>query len=396
MPDQFQVGIIGGGLAGLCAALHLNKLGISCIVWEKGEYPRHKVCGEYVSNETLHYLSYLGYDPFKDGAVNIDEFEISHWNGNTTHAKLDQGAFGLSRYVFDHALYQLAIKNNITVHLQENVTGFSKTEEHYEIKTSTNQTYQVQILLSAHGKKSNIDRIMDREFFQKDNDYLGVKYHFKYPIPSNLVALHNFETGYCGVSMVENEITNVCYLTSKSSLKKYGSIEELESHLLWTNPFLKDIFTNGEKLFDEPKTISDFSFKPKKPVEDGILMLGDAAGLITPLCGNGMAMAIHAAFIASTLLEAYFNKKISAEELRHKYAEEWKNNFQSRLDVGYNVQKLFGKKSISSVALKSLQVAPFVLPAIIKKTHGKDFFTKGLPGKDFFTKGLPGKDFFKQ
>lgn len=374
MSNQFQVGIIGGGLAGLCTALHLNKLGISCIVWEKGEYPRHKVCGEYVSSETLPYLNWLGYNPFADGAVSINELKVSHWNGNTVESKLEQGAFGLSRFVFDNALYQLAKKNNIHVQLNENVTGFSKNENSFEVTTSSNKTYLVDRLISCHGKKSNIDRIMDREFFQKDADFIGVKYHFNYKIPSTLVALHNFETGYCGVSMIENEIVNVCYLSTKSSLKKYGTIPELEKNFLWKNPFLKDIFTEGEKLFDEPKVISDFSFKPKAPVEGGVLMVGDSAGLITPLCGNGMAMAIHAAYIVSNILSEYFSKKINEEELEKMYAAEWKTHFQSRLDMGYRVQKIFGKKQISSIAIKSLQVAPFVLPAIIKKTHGKAFF----------------------
>lgn len=374
MSTNYQVGIIGGGLAGLCAALHLNKLGISCIVWEKGEYPRHKVCGEYVSNETINYLRFLGYDPFQDGAVAINEFNLTHWDGNVTSAKLDQGAFGISRYVFDNALYHLAIKNNVTVLLNENVTDFKKSDKGFEILSSNKKKFKVEILLSAHGKKSNVDRIMHRDFLKKDTDYIGVKYHFKYKIPSNLVSLNNFETGYCGVSMVENEITNVCYLSTKSALKKYKTIDELEKNLVWKNPFLKDIFTKGKKLFEEPKTISDFSFKPKNPVENHVLMLGDAAGLITPLCGNGMAMAIHSAFIASTVVQEYFENKITRSELEAKYKKEWKHQFQSRINAGYKIQKVFGKKNISTIALKSLQVAPFMLPAIIKRTHGKDFF----------------------
>lgn len=374
MQQNFQVGIIGGGLAGLCTALHLQKLGISSVVWEKGNYPRHKVCGEYVSNETLHYLSYLGYNPFNDGAVEITDFKVSHWNGDITSSKLDQGAFGLSRYVFDHALYQLATSRGISVHLNERVNSFEKSQKGYTVTTSENKVYEVEVLISAHGKKSNIDRVLEREFFQKESDYLGVKYHFKYEIPQHEVALHNFETGYCGVSMVENGITNVCYLTSKSSLKKFGDIQTMEENLLYKNQHLRDIFTRGEKLFEEPKTISDFSFKPKHPVEHGVIMIGDAAGLITPLCGNGMAIAIHGAYIISLLMEKYFNRNISLEELYNQYADAWKSNFKSRLDFGWTVQQLFGKKNVSSIALKSLQVAPFVLPAIIKRTHGKDFF----------------------
>ena len=174
--------------------------------------------------------------------------------------------------------------------------------------------------------------------------------------------------------MIENEKVNVCYLSTKSALKKYGSIEELEENLVKKNPFLNDIFTHGEKLFDEPKTISDFSFKPKPPVEDGVLMVGDAAGLITPLCGNGMAMAIHAAYIVSNCVDAYFKKELTKVQLEKKYTYEWKHAFHSRLKVGYQMQKIMGKEKISTLAMKSLQVAPFLLPTIVKKTSGKDFY----------------------
>lgn len=374
MTNKYQVGIIGGGLAGFCAAIHLSKLGYSVVLWEKGEYPRHKVCGEYVSNETLTYLKYLGFDPFELGAVKIDHLTVSHWNGKSTDTKLEQGAFGISRYAFEYNLYQIALKNGVSAQLKENVTSYQKTEGGYQVKTSKADTTEVEILLSAHGKKSNMDRIMERPFFQKDADYIGVKYHFNYPIKSNQVALHNFETGYCGVSMVENQRINICYLSTKTALKKYGNIEELEKNLVRKNPFLNDVFTNGEKLFTEPKTISDFSFKPKSPVENGILMLGDAAGLITPLCGNGMAMAIHAAYIASNSVNEYFHKKINRVQLEEKYASEWKKTFHSRIKFGYRMQKIMGKPKISAITMQTLQIAPFLLHALVKQSHGKDFF----------------------
>jgi flavin-dependent dehydrogenase len=105
-------------------------------------------------------------------------------------------------------------------------------------------------------------------------------------------------------------------------------------------------------------------------------MIGDSAGLITPLCGNGMAMAIHAAYLLSNLLGKYFAGQMSRLELEQNYQVAWKAHFQARLKFGYNVQKIFGKQKISSIALKSLQVAPFMLPALVKRTHGSDFFNE--------------------
>ena len=74
--SSHQVIIIGGGLAGLVNAIHLGKKGINVLLIEKNEYPKHKVCGEYISKEVLPYLSYLGIDPFDHGAVDIPSMKF--------------------------------------------------------------------------------------------------------------------------------------------------------------------------------------------------------------------------------------------------------------------------------------------------------------------------------
>jgi hypothetical protein len=56
---NLEIIIIGGGLAGLSAGIHLSKKGISVTIIEKNVFPKHKVCGEYISNEVLSYFDYL-------------------------------------------------------------------------------------------------------------------------------------------------------------------------------------------------------------------------------------------------------------------------------------------------------------------------------------------------
>jgi len=74
---SYQVIIVGGGLAGLTSALHLSKQGLKVLLIEKNQYPKHKVCGEYISNEVLPYLQALGFDPFEVGAKKITDFQLS-------------------------------------------------------------------------------------------------------------------------------------------------------------------------------------------------------------------------------------------------------------------------------------------------------------------------------
>jgi len=101
---DFEVIIIGGGLAGLTNAIHLLQANIKVLLIEKNEYPKHKVCGEYISNEVLPYLFSLDIDPFKIGAQKISRFLLSTPKSKSIEAKLPLGGFGISRYTLDAAL----------------------------------------------------------------------------------------------------------------------------------------------------------------------------------------------------------------------------------------------------------------------------------------------------
>jgi flavin-dependent dehydrogenase len=147
--------------------------------------------------------------------------------------------------------------------------------------------------------------------------------------------------------------------------------------VIYKNPHLKAVFEKCVLLFEKPLTISQISFEKKNTVEDHILMIGDTAGLIHPLCGNGMAMAIHSAKIASELIIDFLNNKIrSRKELEETYTQEWNNNFKSRLATGRFLAKILQKEKLASYLMQLLAIFPFLLPKIIKKTHGKPIILK--------------------
>ncbi|MNR29327.1 hypothetical protein D3C85_1467070 [compost metagenome] len=125
-------------------------------------------------------------------------------------------------------------------------------------------------------------------------------------------------------------------------------------------------------LFDKPITISQISFDKKQPVENHLLMIGDTAGLIHPLCGNGMAMAIHSAKIASELIIDYYSGKlISRELLERTYTNQWNKNFSKRLYMGRILAKILTNKTITNALFAIVASFPAIMPAIIKQTHGK-------------------------
>jgi flavin-dependent dehydrogenase len=363
--------IIGGGLAGLTTAIHLSKLGLEVIVIEKNEYPKHKVCGEYISNEVLPYLNWLGLNILGLKPTNISRLEFSTATGKTINCTLPLGGFGISRYILDDYLYQKALANGCKI-IQDTVDAIVFDADQFSVTTTNNTVLKAEIVIGAFGKRSNIDQKLSRNFIQKKSPWLAVKAHYSVDYPDDLVGLHNFKGGYCGVSKVENNTVNICYLADYETFKQFRNVAEYQNSIVTQNPHLKVIFEKSELLFEKPLTISQISFEKKKTVENHILMIGDTAGLIHPLCGNGMAMAIHSAKIVSELIEKYYNNEINSRtELEEKYIQEWAFNFRKRIKMGQFLSAILQKQQLSRILLQVLVIFPFLLPIIIKKTHGK-------------------------
>ena len=371
MNQEFDVIIIGGGLAGLTSAIHISKLNFKVLLIEKNEYPKHKVCGEYVSNEVLPYLEYLEFNPFKFGAKRISSFQLTTENNKSITANLPLGGFGMSRYKMDFELYKLALSTGVTV-LQDSVTDVNFVADSFQVETKTSRSFQAKIVIGAYGKRSNLDVQFGREFIKKKSPYLGVKIHVSGDFPEDKVALHNFKGGYCGVSKVENNHINLCYITTFSSFKKYKDIATFQEEVLFKNVELKKIFKSTVPQFKEPLTISQISFETKQPIENHIIMCGDTAGMIHPLCGNGMGMAIRSAQLASELIIDYLQGKITSRQtLEHLYTKRWRKTFGLRLKVGHSIAYLFRQDWLAPKLLTVLRWFPFLMPQIIKMTHGK-------------------------
>ena len=375
IPLNFDIVIIGGGLAGLSSAIHLSKNKHSVLVIEKNEYPKHKVCGEYISNEVLPYLNFLGVDVFKLGAKRIDKFELSTPKNKLVKTNLPLGGFGISRYCLDNQLAKVALANQATI-TQDTVENVTFANDVFSVETKSNK-YTSKIVIGAYGKRANLDVKLNRNFIKNKSPFLAVKTHLKGNFPENLVALHNFEGGYCGVSKVEDDSINVCYITNFEAFKQYKNIDEFQRKVLYKNTALKSVFENTTSVFEMPLTISQISFETKKPIENHMLMCGDTAGMIHPLCGNGMSMAIRSAQMASLLIIQFFNGAIKDREaLEKQYLREWNTEFKSRLTTGHIVAKLFSYNKLAEVLIRIVKTIPSILPQIIKRTHGKTMTIK--------------------
>jgi menaquinone-9 beta-reductase len=369
-----KVIIIGGGLAGLISAIRLTRFGISCTLFEKKQYPFHRVCGEYISNETMPFLKRENLFPSDFLPPFINQFTLSSVSGKSKKLTLDLGGFGISRYVFDHFLYQQALKEGVEiVHREVDNIFFNQERNQLEVIIES-EIHLADYVIGSFGKRSKLDIGLNRSFIRKRSPYVGVKYHILTNHPANEIALHNFNGGYCGISNIEEGKTNLCYLVHRDQVRRHKTIPELEEQVLFRNPFLKSVFMNSAFLFEKPETINEISFETKEPVLNHILMAGDAAGMITPLCGNGMALAIHSGKLVSDLIIQAKKENHNRKWVEQSYWHQWTNAFSQRLRIGRLVQNtLFGSEWSSRVAVSlAIQSEP-IAKLIIRNTHGAPF-----------------------
>jgi flavin-dependent dehydrogenase len=367
-----RVAIIGGGLSGLVAAIQLARCAIPCVVIEKNEYPQHKVCGEYVSNEAVPFLKSVNLLPRHfDRFPKIEKFLLSALGGKVVQLKLDLGGFGISRYCFDNHLYEVALSEGVEFLLNTVGNDAVFEEDQFTIRCEK-QTLQADVVIGAFGKRSRMDARLDRAFMHKPSPWVAIKYHVETDFPNDTIALHNFQGGYCGVVRVEDGITNVCYLAKRSRLKASGNVDVMEKEISRENPWLADLFANSTRRFARPLVINEVSFETKAPVERHILMAGDAAGMIAPLCGNGMAMAIHGGKLVAESVIQYCEGKLTRGEMETLYAARWRKEFSARLRIGRLLQQLFGGGAVSNLAVTLAKIDP-IASWLIRHSHGNPF-----------------------
>jgi menaquinone-9 beta-reductase len=370
--NSYDCAIIGGGLGGLCLAIQLADKKYSVIVFEKNEYPFHKVCGEYISMESHEFLVSLGLPLHDMGLPRINNLGVSSQQGFLLNSPLGMGGFGISRHRLDHELFKIAVSKNVRV-----VQNCRVSAVHQGLVTTNSGTFSAAVICGAYGKYTPafIQQSEDHsDSKSKTGNYIGVKYHIKADLPPDRIELHNFANGYCGISQVEDNWHCLCYLSHAANLLKHkGSIKLMEEEVLYKNPFLKAYFTRSQFRTRDPLVISNVSFSKKQTSSGDVFLLGDAAGTITPLCGNGMSMAMRASQLLALQLHDYLSGHKNLAALKRDYEAAWTETFGRRIKTGYYLQHLFGKNLATQLSLKALARFPALTQKIISLTHGEVF-----------------------
>jgi flavin-dependent dehydrogenase len=369
--DSTATIVIGGGLAGLTSALLLQAEGKEVIVLEAKDYPRHKVCGEFISREILPLFNQLDLWPKDYTLPQITELRLSVASGKQLSLSLSHGAIGWSRYKMDEQLANTFKSRGGIILSNSPVVDLSRDNDSFKLRLRDDSELRSKLVLAAIGKRSLLDKSLNPNP-PKRSRWMGWKMHFRLDgFPSTQVQLHNFPGGYAGLSQVEDGIVNMAALLDSRLIKGEGDSWNKVKRLLSQNPYLNSFLNSATEIIDRPIAVSQLDYSPRPQVTNGILLLGDSAGMIHPLSGNGMAMAIGSAQLAVKSALPFLEKEISRKQMEADYSRAWQQQYRQRLRVSRFLRAAFAASGKSEMALKIALGAPSLSRWLERQTHGK-------------------------
>jgi flavin-dependent dehydrogenase len=371
---RFDAAIIGGGLAGCSAAIRLAQHGFRVALFEAKRYPHHKVCGEFLSPECTPMLDALGVLPgvLTHAPAQITYARITVPNGDQWQTDLPGTGIGISRYVLDALLARQAQACGVRVFEGMSVEDVQGTlVDGFTLRTA-NDTHQARLVIGAYGKRGKLDKTLDRRFLRHAQPYVGLKTHrIGAPVPER-VDLHSFPGGYCGISEIENGRANVCLLVRQEVFQRYSDGRKIEAFVAWMqrqNPHLDDWLSSSQETGVGWLAIAQVPFVPKRAVENDILMAGDSAGLIAPLAGDGMAMALAGGIRAADFGARFLHGALTPEGLTRGYKAAWHGQFDARLRLGRWLQAFMLRPAALTMGLRVVRHVPALGSYFVQHTR---------------------------
>jgi geranylgeranyl reductase family protein len=303
--------IIGGGPAGSSAARTLAASGVRVVLLEKGRTSRQKLCGEFITPECFPTLKRLAAmdEIVAAGAQKIHRLRLNGTNGNQVEASLSEisgstHALSLSRARFDEVLFDGARRAG-AVCLENHAVkrcffdeGGPAGVEAMSIRGGKPVKFEAPLVIDASGRNSRVTPGTGKQ--SRGARLFALKAHLDgVEGLRDSVELFFFHGGYGGLSSIENGLSNLCFITNEARIKRAGgdALRVMQETLL-TNSRASDRLSSSTVVGDWV-TGGPLVFGRKRPVESGILAIGDAAGMIDPFTGTGIQIALRSGELAA-------------------------------------------------------------------------------------------------
>jgi flavin-dependent dehydrogenase len=362
----FDLAIIGAGPAGCAAAIIAARSGTRVLLLERGRFPRHKVCGEFVSAESLELLANLLTDNYTKLAVQAPRIPHARAfiDGKVITAEIDPAAASIARFDLDSALWDACSATGVDCQSAMPVRAVDGVGP-FQIVTQ-DAIFEAAAVINASGRWSNLTspELRSRVGAVK---WLGIKAHFAEIATPASVDLYFFDGGYCGVQPVAHNpgsatTINVCAMVR-------ADVARTVEHVFAQHHSLAERCQAWQRI-TEPVTTSALGFDKPQPVKDGMLQAGDAAAFVDPFIGDGISLALRSGALAAECLAPFLKKKCSLDDAAARYCREYEVRFGSVFRTSSRLRSLLRwPKVVRKPILAVLASAPSLSNQIVRMTR---------------------------
>ena len=364
---KYDLIVIGGGPAGTTAAIVAGRNGRRVSLLERGRFPRHKVCGEFVSAESLALLKVL-LDPrhanlLRD-AVTIPGARL-FLDNRTLSTAVDPPAASIARLDLDLALWDSAESAGVDARQQVSVQSITGSGP-FRVVTSVGE-FESRAVINASGRWSNLNASPSK--VEQAEKWIGLKAHFAEASPNRSVDLYFFDGGYCGVQPVELDGAN----------SRNGRLNACAMVRAGVASALPDVFARHDALrerslrwqpLSDPVSTSPLIFRRPQPQRDGILMAGDSAGFVDPFVGDGISLAVRSGSLAAECLIPFFAGDISLQHAVQRYRESYDGRLAPVFRASSTLRRMLVlPRAVRIPLLFLLTKTPSVARYMVRKTR---------------------------
>ena len=358
MTERFDAVVVGAGPAGSAAATILASLQRRVLLLEKDVFPRHKVCGEFLSADALPSLERLGVREVIESVTpeRMTRGALHFPGAAAVPFLLPHAALGISRFRLDDLLARRAQGAGADVRFNARVLAARPDRSGFRVRLVERQEESdvlARAVIGAWGRWDALDRALERNFLGRRSRYFGWSrdYGGETAFLENEVRLYLFAGGYCGLSRVEGGAVNLAGVVSEKIRTRSGRGWDA----------VVDRARRGNRALDADLAkltagpvgflgTGPVFFTAKPPTEDGILMAGDAAGVLDPFSGEGQAAALASGILAAEAAERLLSGELSREECARAYSEAWRRRFARRFAWSAAFRRLMLNRRIGAIA----------------------------------------------